>query len=592
MSALQLFTAPGSVFHGVPDDVIDAVLASAPRRAYATGETLIVEGAHPPRIALLVDGFADIFMAARSGQHQQQINRVGPGSTLGEMSLLTGEPASATVRAATSVHALLLTRKQVHTLAECYPRVYQNIGANLARRITHADRRSVGRGTGTLTRLDTTRGAPPRLAEALAASIAWHTRRPTLLLRLVDEAGCQDRLRGPGAHLLVAPPTGRFAPEQLPQTLEDLRRRYEHVLVETAIPLPAPRVVLLGGASHSPEPSADPPLAVLRGFCVSSPGPRIGPDAYGIIDVPSLRTADDAALATGSLPANTPAGARVGWAARHIAHLKVGLALGGGAMKGYAHLGVLRALERAGLHVDYLAGTSIGGVVASLYALNHTPDTIADVLDAAAATLVRPVLSTRSLLSSDRLRHFLRTQGDCVSFDNLHTPLALVASDIYSGREVVFRGGLVWPAVLATVAVPGLFPAQPIGPYWLVDGGVLNPVPADVARDMGADVVLAVRLRDERALGQAEALATAPEGPSPSMLEVLTRSVDLLQGRLSPRAEAAVDVLIEPRCEGAPSLGLRNFSRGRRYIKAGEAAVATARPTLAQALPWLALAAR
>jgi NTE family protein len=231
-------------------------------------------------------------------------------------------------------------------------------------------------------------------------------------------------------------------------------------------------------------------------------------------------------------------------------------------------------------------------VVASLYALNHTPDTIADVLDAAAATLVRPVLSTRSLLSSDRLRHFLRTQGECVSFEHLHTPLALVASDIHSGREVVFRGGLVWPAVLATVAVPGLFPAQPIGPYWLVDGGVLNPVPADVARDMGADVVLAVRLRDERPLDQAEAYASVPQGPTPSMLEVLTRSVDLLQGRLSPHAEAAVDVLIEPRCEGAPSLGLRNFSRGRRYIKAGEAAVTTALPELTRALPWVSLPRR
>src|SRR3954447_1196223 len=121
MSTLELFTAPGSVFHGLPDDVVDAVLASAPRRAYEAGETLIVEGAHPPRMALLLDGFADVFMAARHGQHQQQINRVGPGSTLGEMSLLTDEPASATVRAATNVHALLLTRTQVHSLAERYP---------------------------------------------------------------------------------------------------------------------------------------------------------------------------------------------------------------------------------------------------------------------------------------------------------------------------------------------------------------------------------------------------------------------------------------------------------------------------------------
>ena len=423
------------------------------------------------------------------------------------------------------------------------------------------------------------RQAPPELALALAGSVAWHTRRPTLLLRICENEDSQptERLNGPGAHLLVTPPTGRFAPEQLPHTLDDLRRRYEHVLVESPTPLSAQRIVLLGREAQAPPGSTEAPLVSLRGW-TDVPFSRSGPDPTGVLHVPTLRAADYDALGSGMLPPVTPAGARIGWAARHLTRLKVGLALGGGGLKGYAHLGVLRGLERAGLHVDYLAGTSIGGVVGSLYALNHAPDTIADVLDAAAATLVRPVLSTRSLLSDDRLRRFLRSQGDCVTFDKLHTPLALVASDIYSGREVVFREGLVWPAVLATVAVPGLFPAQPIGPYRLVDGGVLNPVPADVARDMGADVVIAVRLRDERPLGQAEACATAPVGQSPSMIEVLTRSVDLLQGRLSPRAEAETDVLIEPRCDGAPSLGLRSFSRGRRYIKAGEAAVSAARP--------------
>jgi NTE family protein len=584
-AALELFTAPGAVFHGIPDQVIESVLTTARQRPYATGETLIAEGEHPRAMSLVLGGFADVFIAGRGAQ-QQRINRVGPGSTLGEMSLLSGEPASATVRAATPLQSLELSRDQVHALAERYPRVYQNIGANLALKIARADRRAAGRGSGTLTHLEN-RHAPPELAHALAASIAWHTRRPTLLLRLTDNAERVERLSGPGVHLLVVPPTGCFAPEQLTQALDDLRRRYEHVLVESPTPIiHARRIALLGARVEAPSETPD---LTLQGWS-DDLSPRSGPDSSGVLRIPFLRASDVQALASGTLPPLTPAGARIGWAARHLTQLKVGLALGGGGLKGYAHLGVLRGLERAGLHVDYLAGTSIGGVVGSLYALNHAPDTIADVLDAAAATLVRPVLSTRSLLSDDRLRRFLRAQGDCVTFDRLHTPLALVASDIYSGREVVFRKGLVWPAVLATVAVPGLFPAQPIGPYRLVDGGVLNPVPADVARDMGADVVIAVRLRDERPLGQAEARATAPVGQSPSMIEVLTRSVDLLQGRLSPRAEVETDVLIEPRCDGAPSLGLRSFSKGRRYIKAGEAAVIAARPALARALPWLGVA--
>ncbi|MBV9328426.1 MAG: patatin-like phospholipase family protein [Chloroflexi bacterium] len=584
-AAFALFTAPGSLFSGLPAEVIDGVLASARSREYAAGEPLIVEGEHPKLMFLVLDGFADVFIDGRGAQ-QQLINRVGPGSILGEMSLLSGEPASATVRATAPLHALTLTRDQVRALADRQPRIYQNIGANLALKIARADRRSVGHASGTLTWLDS-RDAPPHLARALAASIAWHARQPTLLLRLHKDAAQNERPSGPGAHEIVVPADGRFGPHQLAHTLDDLRRRYEHILVESTSALNAPRVVLLGPATPNPANTpAQRTLLTLRGFTGSVPA-RSGPDARGVLHVPALRTTDAEAVSAGLLTSATPAGAQIGWAARHITRRKVGLALGGGGLKGYAHLGVLRALERAGLHVDYLAGTSIGGVVASLYALNHAPDTIADVLDAAAETLVRPALSTRSLLSADRLRGFLRRQGECVTFDDLPLPLALVACDIYSGREVVFRSGLIWPAVLATVAVPGLFPAQPIGPYRLVDGGVLNPVPADVARDMGADVVVAVRLRDERPLGQAEARATIPTGQSPSMLEVMTRSVDLLQGRLSPRAEAAADVLIEPRCEGAPSLGLRSFSRGRRYIKAGEAAAMAALPSLSRAIPWL-----
>ena len=346
------------------------------------------------------------------------------------------------------------------------------------------------------------------------------------------------------------------------------------------------RVYLLGQAAPVPR-LAEAGCLLLRGWSTPSTS-RLGPGPDGVVDVPALSAADERAVADGWLAPTTPAGARVGWAARDVASLKVGLALGGGGLKGYAHLGVLRVLERKGLPVDFLAGTSVGGVVASLYALNHGPDTIADILDAAGETLVRPVLSTRSLLSDDRLRRFLRGQGECVRFDDLHLRLGLVAADVASGREIVFRDGLVWPAALATVAIPGLFPSQAMGPYWLVDGGVLNPVPADVAADMGADVVVGVRLRDAPALGRAEARSEVPSGQQPSLLEVISRSIDLLQGRLSPRAEAAVDVLIEPRCEGAPSMGLRNFSRGRRYIQAGEAAAEAALPSLVAALPWLA----
>jgi NTE family protein len=460
----------------------------------------------------------------------------------------------------------------------------------LALRLSHADRRAVGARRGGTTTILLVRGSPPELGRALAASIAWHSRRPTLLL-ILDGDVAPSSQETAGVHTMVAPPIGTFAPAHLPRTIEDLHRRYEHVLVQTASPLPgvaARSVILVGSNEPAAAHTGTAPGHTLRGWSESAARTdRIGPDEYGVVRVPPLGAADREAMRQGWLPPVTSAGARLGWSARDLVGLKIGLALGGGGLKGYAHVGVLRVFERIGLPVDYLAGTSIGGVVASLYALDHGPDAIADILDSAAGGLVKPALSTRSLLSDQQLRRYLRAQGPCVRFEDLRIPLALVAADIASGNEVVFRRGLVWPAALATVAIPGLFPAQSIGPHHLVDGGVLNPVPADVAAEMGANAVIAVRLRSELPSTRSEADADASGGPPPSVLEVLSRSIDLMQARLAPRAEAATTVLVEPRCEGAPGMGLKRFSEGRRYIQAGAAAAEAALPRLESLFPWL-----
>jgi NTE family protein len=578
-----------SVFDGLPADVVDSVLVECERRVYADGATLITEGEHPREMFVVVDGRADIFMGGRDGA-EHLINQLGVGGALGELSLLTGEPASATVRAAGPLSVLVVSVAAFHALAQRFPKLYQNLGAMLALKVARADRRALGRRTSRLTVLED-HGAPDGLARALAASVAWHTRRSTLLLVLDQHAvSATERSQHQHLHITVTPRTGRFGDNQLVHTLDDLRRSYGHILIQSACPLPmlSDRTVYLLGRDQPLPRSADSRRGLsLRGWSTIATR-RLGADSSGVVDLPALSATDEHEVLAGRLPPWTPAGARFGWAARDLAGLKVGLALGGGGLKGYAHLGVLRVLERSGLPVDYLAGTSVGGVVASLYALNHGPEAIADILDSAGATLVWPALSTRSLLSSDRLRRFLRSQGEYVRFEDLRLPLALVAADVASGREVVFQDGLVWPAALATVAIPGLFPSQAMGPYWLVDGGVLNPVPADVAADMGADVVIGVRLRDSPVVGRAAARSEVPAGHQPSVLEVLSRSIDLMQGRLAPRAEAAVDVLVEPRCEGAPSMGLRNFSRGRRYIQAGELAAEAALPRLVAALPWLA----
>ncbi len=153
------------------------------------------------------------------------------------------------------------------------------------------------------------------------------------------------------------------------------------------------------------------------------------------------------------------------------------MALGAGGLRGYAHIGVLEALARAGVPVDYIAGTSVGGGVAALYALGYDSETCADGIDEMAKVVFRPTIPWKSFLSHRGVRKFMRTHLGDTRIEDLDVPLALVAADVIAQREIVFRRGLLRVAVMATGAVPGILPAMPIGPYTAVDGGVLDPVP-------------------------------------------------------------------------------------------------------------------
>ena len=299
-------------------------------------------------------------------------------------------------------------------------------------------------------------GAPPDLAPALAASVAWHTRGRVALTDSVD---------ADAAHVLL-----RVASADL-------------------VPGGAPVVELVGRAG---TPRAPERRLAVRAW-VDGPGRR-GPHADGMVSIPPLSRTDRAEMARGVLPPSTPAGAALGWVARDLAGLKVGLALGAGSYRGYAHIGVLRGLARIGLEPDYLAGTSIGAAVAGLYAMGHSAEESAGFLDALDGVFFRPALSRRSLLSNAALAAKIREICLETRIEELPRPLAVVAADLETGREIVFRRGLLWLAVLGSSAIPGIHPAVPIGPYTAVDGGIVNPVPGSAATALGADKVLAVRL--------------------------------------------------------------------------------------------------
>ncbi len=176
----------------------------------------------------------------------------------------------------------------------------------------------------------------------------------------------------------------------------------------------------------------------------------------------------------------------------------VGLALGGGGARGIAHIGILKVLERENVPIDFLAGTSIGGIVAAPFAAGFSAQQIEkEALQLGSINnLVKLVdwLPTRKgIVQGQAVYRYLEgILGENLCFEDLKRELALVAVDLHSGKQIVLRSGPVSEAVRATMAMPGVISPMKKGDAKLVDGGILNNVPADVAREMGADVVIAV----------------------------------------------------------------------------------------------------
>ena len=306
--------------------------------------------------------------------------------------------------------------------------------------------------------------------------------------------------------------------------------------------------------------------------------------------VPKPNRSDAESLRAGLLTLDTQLGQALGVVARELCGLRIGLALGEGSAKGFAHLGVIRSLERAGLPCDRIAGTSIGAAVAALYAAGIPVDAAQAHLARVGSATFRPVLPLSSLMSNAGVARIMRAVwGHTTRIEDLPTPLAIVAADMVTGSEVVLKRGLLWAAALASISIPGIYPPQRMGERLLVDGGVVDPVPGGVVRSLGSDIVIAVRLSTRRRAALEEVEATAPSGRVPSVVHTILRSRDLMQGRYSA-SDREASVVIEPEFPPSTGLGLRDFGRGNRFVEIGEAAAEASLPLIAARVPWLAAA--
>jgi len=198
----------------------------------------------------------------------------------------------------------------------------------------------------------------------------------------------------------------------------------------------------------------------------------------------------------------------------------IALALGGGGARGLAHIGILHVLEREGFRIQAVAGTSIGGIIGAAYAAGYGPDQIIQLAQAAS---IRELLRARpmgpSLVGIERIEEWLHGILGQRTFADLRVPFAVTAADLNSGQEVVIKEGIVAHAVLATIALPGIFPPQLLGTHRLIDGAALDPVPVRPARALsGAPVVASVLSPSRELWGEARSPSVAGMLPGVDVL--------------------------------------------------------------------------
>ncbi len=266
----------------------------------------------------------------------------------------------------------------------------------------------------------------------------------------------------------------------------------------------------------------------------------------------------------------------------------LGLALGGGGLRGLAHIGVVKALRSANLPIGAIAGTSMGGLVGAAIAAGITPEQLEEELGGLGS--ISGILRLldwwpgKRALSSGRsvMRYFGNLIGDIRTFDDLQTPLSLSTCDIETGEEVILCKGPLMDALNATMAIPGVFDPVKYHGRILVDGGLVNNVPADVVRAMGVDVVLAVDVSFAGLVGSSEDHALSQ---SWRMINDVWRSQTILMRAVTDYRlrDAAPDVLIRPSLpEGVSSL--RGMQQLVEIVNSGERAGDAVVPRLRAAL--------
>lgn len=562
---------------------------------FKPGERMLVAGQLNDRIYILASGVAEVFRGTEP--NGERVVRRYAGACLGEMSALSGKPITLSVRAQSPVRVLAFEGEPLRVELSRTPK----LGANLALVLIERLRGQIGRHSArlVLVALPDTRAEGRRAAHTIARAVSGHARR-VVVVDLLDESAhapsvaalATDSARmealerelaaNDAAVLTVARGASRLPLPQLCAVIHLLASQCDVLMVVAeeadagAMAAEKPdmfvRYVSLtsGRASVVPRLPRAPAAECRVVWCDEAPPKRAG----------AMRAADERFGArVYSLEKESISVRDLAALARDLAGARIGLALGAGSARGFAHIGVLERLAEIGIPIDALVGSSVGAGVGSLWSFGYEPDRIESLFADLREHAARWSWPIRSLLNGSRLERHLRHSAADHGFDDTLWPFGVVAVDLYGGRETMFTSGDLPQCVLASCAVPGIYPPVRIGGRLYVDGGVLHPIPSGFARPLGVEKVIAVDL----------AGAETPEDPprsGPFLLEIMKRCTWLMHTRISEHSRAAADVVIWPQSPTKALPGVLDYKKARSHWRTlGREAVDNAGEQLKLLLP-------
>lgn len=485
-------------FRSLPGDRLQSLVSALRSEDHAAGATIFREGDAADALYLVETGLVEV---RRQGE---PLAVLGPGSFVGELGLLLGEPRSADLVAGADTRLWVLHRAAVDELLEQHPALAVEISRELGRRLVLTNDR-----------------VAPVAALDLTAFLGDRRKFDRLVDEVTDLLGVEPVVVGPDD---AVPRDGNEADGRLV-------------------------LALLGGERSRTT------RQVLRraSFVVCTQAP------------PAWVTRRHA----GTSLLRCDGSVSIERAARWITGRAVGLALSSGGSKTVAHLGVIRRLQEAGVPIDAMSASSGGAMIAAAVAaglsherrLRHLGE-IAELL--AVRRWDFNVPPRTGVMKGQRLRDALDRMLEGRTFADLHLPLSIVATDLGTGGEVVLDSGSLADAVRASIGIPGAFDPWRVDGRLLVDGAVVNPMPASVLRDRGLPVVVGSMVA-----GKSDDPDAPPLDAAPPIMQTMLRMVSLMERELIQAQLPLVDLLIHPRVKASYSFDFTNIEP---FIAEGELA--------------------